>query len=351
MRLVQKKREIPRNKKEEVEELERLFKEYPVLAVIDASSLSATLLQKVKYFLKKKYGDSIVIKSTKNNLLVLAAKLAGIKGAEDLESKIKGQKIFIFSKLNPFILYSQVTKIKLPAPAKAGMKVEKEIAVEPMDTKLPPGPLLSAFGKLRIPTKVQGGTIWIAKRTVLAKPGDVITEDLASMLQRLGIYPAEEGISIEFALDNGVILGAQQLKIDVEQYAVQLAQAFSMAIGFASEIAYPEPDVLKLSIAKAFRKALAVATETAFVTPETAEAIISAALKRANAIVLAMGDKAKELGIEAVAPVAVAAAPATQPAAEQKPKEEKKEEKAEEEEKKELSEEELSSGLGALFGP
>jgi large subunit ribosomal protein L12 len=51
------------------------------------------------------------------------------------------------------------------------------------------------------------------------------------------------------------------------------------------------------------------------------------------------------------APVAVAAAPATQPAAEQKPKEEKKEEKAEEEEKKELSEEELSSGLGALFGP
>jgi len=52
----------------------------------------------------------------------------------------------------------------------------------------------------------------------------------------------------------------------------------------------------------------------------------------------------------AAAPVAVAAAPAAQPAAEKKA-EEKKEEKAEEEEKKELSEEELSSGLGALFGP
>nr|WP_280101548.1 50S ribosomal protein P1 [Fervidicoccus fontis] len=46
----------------------------------------------------------------------------------------------------------------------------------------------------------------------------------------------------------------------------------------------------------------------------------------------------------AVAP----AAPAAAPASEEK-KEEKKEEKAEEE-KKELSEEELSSGLGALFG-
>ncbi|MEM3279109.1 MAG: 50S ribosomal protein P1 [Fervidicoccaceae archaeon] len=52
----------------------------------------------------------------------------------------------------------------------------------------------------------------------------------------------------------------------------------------------------------------------------------------------------------AAVPVAAAVAPA-QPAAEQKPKEEKKEEKAEEEEKKELSEEELASGLGALFGP
>ncbi|MFP3242961.1 MAG: 50S ribosomal protein P1 [Caldisphaera sp.] len=53
----------------------------------------------------------------------------------------------------------------------------------------------------------------------------------------------------------------------------------------------------------------------------------------------------------AAAPVAVAAAPAAQPAAEQKPKEEeKKAEAKEEEEKKELSEEELASGLGALFG-
>jgi len=347
MRLVQKKREIPAEKRQEVEELVKLFKEYPVLAVVDAGSLSATLLQKVKYFLEKKHKDKIVIKSTKNNLLLLAAKISGIKGAEKLENRLKGQKIFIFSKMNPFLLYSQVSRVRLPAPAKAGMKVEKEIAVEPMDTKLPPGPLLSAFGKLRIPTKVQGGTIWIAKRTVLAKPGDVISEDLASMLQRLGIYPSEEGISIEFALEDGIFLSAEQLKLDLDQYAAEISRAYALALAFASEIAYPEPEVLKLSISRAYRKAVAVAAEAGFITPETAEAVISAALRKANALVAALGEKAREIGIE---PVAVAAAPAAQPAAEQKA-EEKKEEKAEEEEKKELSEEELSSGLGALFGP
>jgi large subunit ribosomal protein L10 len=348
MRLVQKAREVPRRKRQEVEELAGLFKEYPVVAIIDASSLEASLLQKVKYIVSKKYGDKIVIRSTKNNLFLLAAKIAGIKGAEELEKRIRGQKVFIFSKVNPFLLYSQITRIKLPAPARAGMKVDREIAVDPMDTKLPAGPLLSAFGKLKIPTKVQGGTIWIAKRTVLAKPGDTISDDLASMLQRLGIYPAEIGITLEFAMEGGLVLEAQQLKLDVDRYASDVAYAYSLALSFASEIAYPEPEVLKLTIAKAYRKAIALAAESGFVTPETAEAVLTAALRKARALVAAMGDKAKEVGIE---PVAVAAAPAAQPAAEQKPKEEeKKAEAKEEEEKKELSEEELASGLGALFG-
>ncbi|MEM0291780.1 MAG: 50S ribosomal protein L10, partial [Fervidicoccaceae archaeon] len=307
MRLLQKRKEIPESKKKEVEELIKLINEYPVIAAIDASSLPADLLQKVKFFISKKYRGKIVIRSTKNNLFLLAAKLSGVKGLEELERRVRGQKIFIFSKLNPFLLYSSISRIKLPAPAKAGMKVEKEIAVEPMDTKLPPGPLLSAFGKLRIPTKVQGGTIWIAKRTVLAKPGDIISEDLASMLQRLGIFPGEVGVKIEFVLENGMVLEEEQLKLDVDKYAQEIALAYSLAINFASEIAYPEPEVLKISIAKAYRRALSIAAESAFITPETAEAVISAAVRRANVLVAAMGEKAKEIGIE---PVAAAVAPA-----------------------------------------
>jgi len=69
------------------------------------------------------------------------------------------------------------------------------------------------------------------------------------------------------------------------------------------------------------------------------EALISAETE-ANAVVAALGDKAKELGLEAaVAPAPAAPAPT------------EKEEEAEEEEEEEKEEEvDLSEGLGGLFG-
>lgn len=344
MRLLQKEKSIPKWKEEEVEELIKLMKEYPVIAIVNSAGLPANLLQKVKVLLHDKVGDKVKVKSVKNNLFLIALDKSGIKGKEKLKEKIKEQKIFIFSKINPFLLNLYVEKIKLPAPAKAGMKVEKEIVVEPMDTHLQPGPLLSAFGKLRIPTKVQNGTIWIAKRTVLAKPGDIISSDLASMLQRLGIYPGTIGLKIEYALDDGVLIPAESLKLNIEEYVSQISSAVYSSLALGAEIAYPEPEILKISISNAYRRAIGLSVEVGFITKENADAVISAAFKKALAVVASLGEKAKELGLESISVAAPAAAPAP---AEQK-KEEKKEEK--EEEKKELSEEELASGLGALFG-
>jgi len=40
---------------------------------------------------------------------------------------------------------------------------------------------------LKIQTKVQGNVIYVAKDTVVAKPGDKISADLASLLQKLGL--------------------------------------------------------------------------------------------------------------------------------------------------------------------
>ena len=103
------------------------------------------------------------------------------------------------------------------------------------------------------------------------------------------------------------------------------------------------PEVLELSVAKAFQDALKVAVEAGWLTKESAPYLLAKAQAQAMALVAALGDKAKELGIEAPEISVTPAAPAA---------EEKKEEKAEEEEeeKKEVSEEDLSAGLGALFG-
>ena len=346
MRLVQKKRVIPKWKIEEVENLSELIKKYPVIAVSDITGTPTNLIQKIKRRLKEQYGENIELRVAKNNLFRIAAEKSGLKGRDKLDPLLTGQRLFIFSKLNPFKLYSILEKTRIPAPAKPGMVADKEIIIPAGDTGLQPGPILSAFGKLRIQTRVQGGTIWIAKNTKVAKPGDVISSDLAAMLQRLGIYPVELGIKINAALDNGVFIPEENLKLNYEDYKKQLATAFQNALAVGTEAAVPIPEVIERSIGKAHINAIAVAAEAGIIVPEYADIIIGRAVQKAYAVVAALGEKAKEIGLEA--PVIT-----TAPAPQEKPAEEEKKEEAEEEEeeeKKELSEEELASGLGALFG-
>ncbi len=348
MRLVQRQREIPEWKKKEVEKLAELLKKYPVVMLSDIAETPTNVLQKIKVRLKEELGEHVEIKVTKNRLFKLAAEKIGFKGLEKLEPLLTGQRLFIFTDINPFTMALILSKMRIPAPAKPGMKVDREIIIPAGDTGLKPGPVLSSFGKLRIPTRVQGGTIWITKDTRVAKPGDIISEDLASMLQRLGIYPVKLGIKPLAAVDRGVFIPGEEMeKLNIDEYAGMLAKAHADALAVASEIALPVPEVLKISIIKAHTRALGVAAEAGFVTPETADIVIRKAVAKAYALIAAMGDKAKELGLEEIqqAMTAPAAAPA-QPAEEKK--EEEKEE--EEEEKKELSEEELASGLEALFG-
>ena len=340
-------RPIPEWKKKEVEELTRLIKSYKVIAIGDLTGVPAAQLHRIRKRLREKYGeDKIKLRVAKNTLFKLALKQAGLP-VEKFEPYLTGNNIFIFANINPFELARILEKERARAPAKPGMKAPTEIVVPAGNTGLQPGPIMSVFSKLRIPIRVQGGTIWIAKDTVVAKPGDVISEELASLLQKLGIEPVEIYLKLKMAFEDGLVIPADQLYINIDEYRKQVEDAVRHALWVGVEIAYPEPEVLKLSIPLAVRRALAVAAEAGYVTPETAEYVIRAAIAKAYAVVAALGDKAKELGIEvqAVAPAAPAAA------GEKKEEEERKEEGGGEEEKKEgVSEEELAGGLESLFG-
>ncbi len=337
-------RPIPEWKKKEVEELTRLIKSYKVIAIADLTGIPAAQLHRIRKRLREKYGeDKIRLRVAKNKLFKLALERAGLDVSK-FEPYLTGNNIYIFANMNPFELAMILEKEKARAPAKPGMKAPSEIVVPAGNTGLQPGPIMSVFSKLRIPIRVQEGTIWIAKDTVVAKPGDVISEELASLLQKLGIEPVEIYLKLKMAYEDGVVIPAEHLYINIDEYRSQVEEAVRHALWLGVEMAYPEPEVLKLAIPVAVRRAMAVAAEAGYVTPETAEFVIRAAVAKALAVVAALGDKAKELGIE----VQVAAAPA--PAATEEKKEE--EEGKEEEKKKEkgVSEEELAGGLESLFG-
>ncbi|BES80616.1 50S ribosomal protein L10 [Pyrodictium abyssi] len=335
-------RRIPEWKIKEVEELAELAKNYRVVAIVDLSKTPTAQLQRIRRKIERKFGDKVVLRVAKNTLFKLALKKAGVDPSP-LEPYLTGTNMFIFTNLNPFELALALEKIYATKPAKPGDIAPTEIVLPAGDTGFKPGPIMSVFGKLRVPIRVQGGSIWIAKDTKVAKPGDEISPELASILQKLGIEPIIVKLKVKAAYEDGVVIPADKLILDLEAYRRDVAQAHLTALMVGVEIAYPEPQVLEIAIPMAVRRALAVAAEAGYVTPDNAEYVIGLAVARALAVVAALGDTAKELGIDIqVAAPAAAAAPA----------EEKKEEEEEEteEKKEEVSEEQLAAGLESLFG-
>ncbi len=334
-----KRREIPEWKKKVVEELEELFRKYPVVGIADLTGMPTKQLQ----LIRKKFRKQIIFRVAKKNLILLAAEKAGIDTRE-LEKYLTGSTMLLFTNINPFKMARMIESEKVPIPAKPGQTTDKEIVIPEGDTGIQPGPMLSVFGKLRIPYEIRKGTVYVKKDTVVAKPGDVISTDLAGLLQQLGIQPFEVGLKLKVAYDSGVFIPRDELIIDIEEFRNDVIMAIKEAVGLAAEIVYiPVPEAVEITLAQAEAAIQAIAGETGFLTPDVAEYVIGRAVNEAVAIIMALGDRAKELGIEEI--------PTTKPQEVEKlvatEEEEKKEEEKEEEEEKEVN---LSEGLGGLFG-
>lgn len=339
MSVLRRVRKIPEWKIKEVEFLADLLRKYYVVAIADLTKLPTAQLQQIRKALRKK----VFMRVSKNTLMRIAIdKVLNEKhGLEKLKEYLEGSNIFLFTNINPFELYMLLEKYKIPTYAKPGDVVDREVVIPAGNTGIPPGPILSTFGKLKIPTKIQEGTIWIAKDTVVAKPGDKISPELASILQKLDIKPLEVGVKLKVAYADGLVFKAEDLKLDLEKYRSDIAEAYLNALKLGVEVAFPEPEILKPTITKAYISALAVAVEAAFITDETAEYVLAKYIGIAYALASQISQLAPELGLE-VAPVQAPQA---------KPEEKEEEKKEEEEEKKEeVTEEEIAAGLESLFG-
>jgi len=333
-----KGREVPEWKVKTVREIAEQIRNHKSILIADLTGFPTSKFQE----LRKKLGGRAVIRVVKPRLLGIALKEAGIDPEKTgLTQYLTGQIAVLMSNMNSFELSNLIEKYKSYTYYKPGDTASSEIVIPEGDTGIPPGPMLSVFGKLKIPTKVVGNSIQISKDTSVAKPGDKISPELASLLQKLDLPLKEVRLRIKVAYDGGVVIPGDKLLLNIDEYTEMLKKAVLDYLKIGVEIALPEPEILRLTLAKAHREALSLAVEAAFITPDTIGEIIKAAHSKALALAVEVSGKAPELGLT----VGVAQQPQTQ----QPAKEEKKEEK---EEKKEetVSEEQLAEGLGSLFG-
>jgi len=287
---VQVQRKHNPKKTETADRVTELAKKYPVLAVTSLSKVRSTQLMAVRRALRG-HAEVFVVK---NKLAMLGLQKAGIKNADQLLSRLTGQNALIFSTYDPFKLFLTLDKSHVYLHTRAGDKAPTDIIVPAGNTNLPAGPVLSEFREAGIPTKIEGGSIWVNRDSVALKKGGEVTPKLASLLSKLNIKPIRAGLSIALAYEDGLIYAGELVAIDLEKYRQSLVEAYTSSRGLAVVIGYVTKETAPDILARAYREAMSLAIEAGFVTKETAPLILAKAEAEASALTA----KAKEKGFQ-----------------------------------------------------
>jgi large subunit ribosomal protein L10 len=283
------RKHYPKKKRLMYEELQRVPTEYTVIALSKMTKVRAAQLMMIR----KKFRNDIKIKIIKNKVATRAFEnVKGVAGLENLSKQLEGQCALIFTNINPFKLNLIFAQNKVFLPAKGGDIATKEIVVPSGNTGITPGPVLSEFKTANVPTKIDQGTIWVSKDTLVVRPGDIISTPLASLLSKLNVKPIEAGISVNFAIAEGLIFKEQDLRINLEEYKEDLVQSFEQALALATEAGYLTAETVKPLLVKAQQQARSLAAEAGYLTPETAGFVLPRAQVQAQAV----ANKAKEKG-------------------------------------------------------
>ena len=266
---------VLQEKSGEVKEIEKWLGEYKSIGVASLQKVRATQLQE----LKKSLSGQVYMRVMKNTLMKIAIENLNKEELKKLEPLLEGSNVLLFTNLNPFKLALLLEKGKVKTIAKAGDIAAIDVVVPEGNTGQPPGPFISQLNGAGLPTRIESGSVWVAKDTLVARKGEVINERVAGVLSKLGIKAVELGISMRAVYDEGIMVMEDQLKIDVEATRKSLQQNQSEAFALALELAYPTADTIKPLLSLAHQKAVALSVSAAVPTKDT----IGELLRKANA--------------------------------------------------------------------
>jgi large subunit ribosomal protein L10 len=296
-------------KREIYDDLTKLLKKYPVIAVADLQKVRSSQIQEIRKKLRGK-ADLIV---AKNTILKKAAEKTAEekKNVDKFAESLTGSKVLIFTQMNPFELIIFLNKNKVRVPAKGGDVATGEIMIPAGNTGMQPGPVISEFNEVKVQTRIEAGSIFVAKDTVVAEKGEVISIKTASLLSKLGMKPMEAGLSLSYAYDHGSVLGPNELEFNLDKMKADMSSAARLAFGVAVEANILLPETAPMILGKAYRQAISVSVASEFPTKKTTDLILQKAYANMKALSAAIS-AAKP---EALAP---SHAPAAAPAAEGK---------------------------------
>ena len=257
--------QVLEEKSAEVEAIKDLLQEYKFIGVASLQKVRATQLQE----LKKNLTGKVYMRVLKNTLMKLAIEELGKADLQKLETYLEGSNVLLFTNLNPFKLALLLERGKVKTTAKSGDIAAMDVVIPAGNTGQPPGPIISQLNAVGLPTRIESGSVWVSKDTLVVRKGEAINERLAGVLSKLGVKAVEAGLSMQAVLDEGLIILGDKLKIDIDGTRKSLEQSNAEALALSVAIIYPTPENIATLLQVAHQKAIALSLGAVVPTKET----------------------------------------------------------------------------------
>jgi large subunit ribosomal protein L10 len=270
----------------EVETIKELLKEYKYIGIASLHKVRAAQLQA----LKKNLAGKVYMRVLKNTLTKFAIDELKEDDLKKLEDHIEGSNLWLFTNLNPFKLALLLERGKVKTTAKSGDIAAMDVVIPEGNTGQPPGPIIGQLNAVGLPTRIESGSVWVSKDTLVVRKGETISERLAAVLSKLGIKAVEAGLSMTAVLDEGFIISGDLLKVDLEATRKNVEQSHSDAFALSLSIAYPTPENIIMLLQTAHQKAFALSLNAAVPTKET----ITDLIRKAHTEMLSLNSAAEK---------------------------------------------------------
>ncbi len=258
-------RQVLLEKADKVREIRDMVQKYEALGIASLYKVRASQLQE----LRKKLERTAQVRVIKNAVVERA--ISGLEGKPNIDrlmEYLKGPNLLLFTNLNPFRLAILLERSKVKAFAKAGDMATEDVVVPAGNTGLSPGPIISQLGSVGIPTRIESGSVWVNRDTVVAKNGEVISESLAPILSKLGIKAMEMGLSLKVIYDAGAIIPEEELKLDLDEYKQNMGEAHMKAFNLSLNAMFPMSENISMLVQITFLEAYNLAMNASLPSPE-----------------------------------------------------------------------------------
>ncbi len=209
--------------------------------------------------LKKKMRGTAEIIFLKKNAIERAIDATEKGALQSLKAELKADFVIFLSEKDAFELAVTLAESQIPTRAKGGDIAPEDIEIQPGPTDLAPGPAISELSGVGLKVAVKEGKLEVIKGAVVARKGEAIKENVASVLAKLGVSPMKVGFIPIAAYDAHADKVYANIRINKPGTIAALQDAIMKSQGFAVGVKYLTPETVKYFIALASREEKALA--------------------------------------------------------------------------------------------